>query len=114
MKRAYLLSILVGLFLSVGAYAQNKTISGKVTSGDDGSALPGVSVVVKGSTQGVTTDVSGVYKISVAANSTLIFSYVGFRPQEVAVGSRTIIDVQGLLPGFSTIRSFIHSSACVA
>ncbi len=94
MKRAFLLSILMGLFLSVGVYAQSKTISGKVTSGDDGSALPGVSVVVKGSTQGVTTDVDGVYKISVASNSTLIFSYVGFRPQEVAVGNRTIVDVQ--------------------
>lgn len=94
MKRAYLLTILVGLFLSVGAYAQNRTVSGKVSSGNDGSALPGVSVVVKGSTQGVTTDVDGVYKISVAANSTLTFSYVGFSPQEIAVGNRTIIDVQ--------------------
>lgn len=94
MKRTYLLSILIGLFLNVGVYAQTKTVSGKVTSGGDGSTLPGVSVVVKGSTQGVTTNADGVYKISVDANSTLIFSYVGFKPQEVAVGNRSILDIQ--------------------
>ncbi len=95
MKKARLLSVLVVMFLSVGfASAQDRTISGKVTSGNDGSALPGVSIVVKGSTQGVTTNVDGVYKISVSEKSTLIFSYVGFTPKEVAVGNRTIIDVQ--------------------
>ncbi|MDP5121893.1 MAG: TonB-dependent receptor [Spirosomaceae bacterium] len=95
MKKARLLSILMAMFLSVGfASAQDKTVSGKVTSGNDGSALPGVSIVVKGSTQGVTTNVDGVYKISVPEKSTLIFSYVGFTPSEVAVGNRTIIDVQ--------------------
>jgi TonB-linked SusC/RagA family outer membrane protein len=95
MKKARLLSILMAMLLNVGfVYAQDRTVSGKVTSGNDGSALPGVSIVVKGSTQGVTTDVDGVYKISVASKSTLIFSYVGFTPNEVAIGNRTIIDVQ--------------------
>ncbi|MFT7273932.1 MAG: TonB-dependent SusC/RagA subfamily outer membrane receptor, partial [Spirosomataceae bacterium] len=95
MKKARLLSILMAMLLNVGfVYAQDRTISGKVTSGNDGSALPGVSIVVKGSTQGVTTDADGVYKISVASKSTLVFSYVGFMPKEVAIGNRTIIDVQ--------------------
>jgi hypothetical protein len=95
MKKARLLSILMAMLLNVGfVYAQDRTISGKVTSGNDGSALPGVSIVVKESTQGVTTDADGVYKISVASKSTLVFSYVGFMPKEVAIGNRTIIDVQ--------------------
>ncbi len=94
MKKAYLLSILIGLFLNVGVYAQSMAVSGKVTSEDDGSPLPGVSVVVKGSTQGVTTNSAGVYNINVGANSTLIFSYVGFKPQEVAIGNRSVVDVQ--------------------
>jgi TonB-linked SusC/RagA family outer membrane protein len=95
MKKARLLSILMAMLLNVGfVYAQDRTVSGKVTSGNDGSVLPGVSIVVKGSTQGVTTDADGVYKISVPSESTLIFSYVGFTPNEVAIGNRTIIDMQ--------------------
>lgn len=102
MKKARLLSILMAMFLSVGfASAQDKTISGKVTSGNDGSALPGVSIVVKGSTQGVTTNVDGVYKISVPAKSTLIFSYVGFTPSEVAVGT-----VQSLMYNWQKIAKY--------
>jgi TonB-dependent starch-binding outer membrane protein SusC len=94
MKRAYLLLIMMGLFLSVNVYAQNNTVSGKVTSDADGSALPGVSVVVKGSSQGVTTNTNGVYRINVDPNSTLIFSYVGFKSQEVPINNRSTIDIQ--------------------
>ena len=60
------------------AFAQEKTVSGKVTSSEDGSPLPGVSVLIKGSTKGVTTDGSGVYKISTSGNVSLSFSFIGF------------------------------------
>ena len=76
------------------AFAQDKTVSGKITSSDDGSPLPGVSVLIKGSTKGVTTDGDGVYKISAPANATLNFSFIGFTTQSVAINNRTIVDVQ--------------------
>ena len=76
------------------AFAQEKTVSGKVTSSEDGSPLPGVSVLIKGSTKGVTTDGNGVYKISASTNATLNFSFIGFTTQSVQVGGRAIVDVQ--------------------
>lgn len=76
------------------AFAQEKTVSGKVTSSEDGSPLPGVSVLIKGSTKGVTTDGNGVYKISTSGNATLNFSFIGFTTQSVQVGGRAIVDVQ--------------------
>lgn len=76
------------------AMAQEKTISGKITSSDDGSPLPGVSVLIKGSTKGVSTDGNGVYKITAPANATLNFSFIGFATQSVAINNRTIVDVQ--------------------
>jgi TonB-linked SusC/RagA family outer membrane protein len=76
------------------AFAQEKTVSGKVTSSEDGSPLPGVSVLIKGSTKGVTTDGNGVYKISTSSNATLNFSFIGFTTQSVQVGGRAIVDVQ--------------------
>ncbi|GAB4246459.1 MAG: TonB-dependent receptor [Ekhidna sp.] len=69
-----------------------RTVSGKVVD-DTGEALPGVNVVIKGTTTGVTTDLDGNYQISVEDGATLVFSYVGFETQEIAVGARTTIDV---------------------
>lgn len=69
-------------------------ITGRVTSSDDGSALPGVNVVIKGTTQGTVTDIDGKYSIDVAdENTVLVFSSVGFVQQEFVVGGQTIIDV---------------------
>ena len=68
-------------------------VTGRVTS-DAGETLPGVSVVLKGTTTGTTTDVNGRYTLSVpAANSTLVFSYIGFTTQELVVGNRTTLDL---------------------
>jgi TonB-linked SusC/RagA family outer membrane protein len=76
------------------AYAQvagAHTITGKITS-DNGEALPGVTVVVKGTTNGVTTDAEGKYTLSVPDdNSILVISSIGFVKQEIAVGRRTDI-----------------------
>jgi TonB-linked SusC/RagA family outer membrane protein len=76
------------------AQQQKKTISGKVTD-SSGATLPGVSVVVKGTTTGVITDIDGKYSLSnVPENGTLQFSFVGMKSQEVVVGSKTTIDVK--------------------
>ncbi len=68
-------------------------MSGRVTSSDDGTPLPGVSVQVKGTTRGTTTDASGNYKINAPANARLVFSFIGYVAQEVTSGNRKTVDV---------------------
>jgi TonB-linked SusC/RagA family outer membrane protein len=85
--------LIVLLFLA-SASAMAQTITGRVTSGVDGSPLPGVSVLVKSTTTGTTTDTDGRYTIDVQdPNAVLVVSFIGFASQEVAVGNRTTIDV---------------------
>ncbi len=91
-KRMALLCLLT--FTSNLVFAQSRNVTGKVTAQDDGSGLPGVSVVVKGSTTGSVTDANGGYSISVPGNdATLVFSFVGFTTQEIAVGNRSSVNV---------------------
>jgi TonB-linked SusC/RagA family outer membrane protein len=73
--------------------AQDIQISGNVTSADDGMALPGVSVIVKGTSTGTATDINGDYSLTVPPDATLVFSSVGMRTQEIAVAGQTVIDV---------------------
>jgi len=77
----------------VFSYAQEKTVSGKVTD-QNGTPLPGVSVLVVGTTTGTQSDFDGLYSISVAQGATLRFSYIGQKTQDVVVGSSNTIDVQ--------------------
>jgi TonB-dependent starch-binding outer membrane protein SusC len=81
------------LFVTALAVAQNRTVTGKVTAADDGSALPGVNIQEKGTSNGAVTDSNGTFSITVGQNAVLVFSFVGFTPQEVTVGNQTIIDV---------------------
>ncbi|MBT1702156.1 SusC/RagA family TonB-linked outer membrane protein [Chryseosolibacter indicus] len=87
-----LLQLLVLLLASAPVFAQT-TVSGRVTNSADGQALPGVSVLVKGTANGTTTDTEGRYSISTDPTATLVFSFIGFSTQEIAVGSRTTVDV---------------------
>ncbi|WP_289042435.1 TonB-dependent receptor [uncultured Zobellia sp.] len=74
--------------------AQSVTVSGTVVSADDSQALPGVNVVVKGTTTGSVTDFDGNYSIVAPdANSILVFTYIGFTPQEIPVSGKSQIDV---------------------
>lgn len=74
---------------------QTRTISGLVTSADDGSSLPGVTVILKGSTTSAVTDAQGKYSIGVpASGGTLIFSFIGMKSTEVKIGSSNTIDVK--------------------
>jgi TonB-dependent starch-binding outer membrane protein SusC len=82
------------LMASFFANAQQKTITGKVTSDKDGSPVSGVSVVAKGSKTGTQTAADGSYSLSVGASvSQLIFSSVGFALQEVSIGGNSTLDV---------------------
>ena len=74
---------------------QSFTVSGKVTSSIDGMSVPGVTIVVKGTQIGAITDVNGDYNIEVPGNdAVLVFSYVGYETQEVAVEGRSIINIE--------------------
>ncbi len=70
------------------------SVRGVVTSKSDGEPLPGVTVLVKGTTQGVTTDIDGTYSIEVTGSeSILVFSFIGFEPQEILVGNSSVLNV---------------------
>ena len=88
----YVLVFLPALFLNGVVFAQT-TVLGKVTD-NNGQALPGVSVVVKETSTGTSTDANGAFSISVPrASSVLVFSYVGYPIQEIEVGNKTTINV---------------------
>ncbi|MFA6275729.1 MAG: TonB-dependent receptor [Pedobacter sp.] len=79
------------LLLNV-AWAQNVTVKG-VVKDETGVTVPSANVIVKGTTNGVQTDANGNYSISAPANGTLVFTYIGFVTQEIAINNRTTIDV---------------------
>lgn len=84
------------VFLLAGsaAMAQNRTVKGKVTSSDDSGGLPGVNVIQKNTSRGVTTDQNGDFSIEVTgSDAVLVFSFVGYERREVAVGNRNVVDV---------------------
>src|SRR6056297_2108869 len=93
MKRfSVLLAFLV--FAGTVLMGQARQITGTVTAEEDGTPLPGVTVLVKGTTVGTVTDFEGNYTISVPEGSnTLVFSFVGMQNQEVEIGTSTVIDV---------------------
>jgi len=92
MKR-FVLFFLFSLF-GFGLYAQGLSVKGKITSAEDNQPLPGVSVVVKGTTQGTISDIDGNYTLTVPANGTLQFSFIGMRTQEVSVNNQTTINIR--------------------
>ncbi|MEI9917574.1 MAG: SusC/RagA family TonB-linked outer membrane protein [Bacteroidota bacterium] len=104
--RAVLLSIIVigpQLFNSANArpngsmfasYQQSTTVSGKVTSATDNEGIPGVNIVIKGTSNGTVTDVNGDYKLEVnSRDAILVFTSIGFDTQEFAAGGQTVINV---------------------
>ncbi|MEY4383093.1 MAG: hypothetical protein RI995_635, partial [Bacteroidota bacterium] len=82
------------LFLSaINLIAQDRKVTGKVTSSEDGSGLPGVTISVKGTAKGTQTDVNGNYSVSVSGSATLVYSFIGMNSQTVAVGNQSVINV---------------------
>ena len=82
------------LFLASNVWAQDRTISGNITSDEDGSGLPGVNVILKGTTVGTTTDVNGSYSLGIPSDGgTLVFSFIGLASQEIDIGARSVVDV---------------------
>lgn len=95
MRKILLVSVAM-LSAIVYTYAQDRTVSGRVTGVEDGMPLPGVNVVIKGTSTGTATDADGRYSIAVPSsvvNGTLVFSFIGLQTQEVPIGDRTVIDI---------------------
>jgi TonB-linked SusC/RagA family outer membrane protein len=95
--RRILLLCLTAVFTLASSelWAQERTISGRVASAEDGQPLPGVSVVLKGTTNGTVTDVDGKYSLSVPqSGGTLSFTFIGLQSRDEEIGSRASVDVQ--------------------
>ena len=85
--------ILVLVFYQGLANGQDITVTGTVTDNANNEPLPGVAVVVKGTTIGTATDLNGKYSLRTQANAVLVFSYVGYEKQEIPVNGRSVVDV---------------------
>lgn len=104
MKKVLLVCCCIAL--AWNASAQQRSITGKVTDASDGSALPGVSVLIKGTTVGTATDADGSFTLSAGNADILSFSFIGFESQEVPVGSQTAIDIQ-MAPSAQTLTEVV-------
>jgi TonB-dependent starch-binding outer membrane protein SusC len=86
--------VLILLLCSTMVLAQGRVISGKVTAGDDGSPLPGVNILEKGTSNGAVTDAGGNFSIQIESSaSVLVFSFIGYANSEIIVGNQTTINV---------------------
>ncbi|WP_026976514.1 SusC/RagA family TonB-linked outer membrane protein [Flavobacterium tegetincola] len=92
-KFTWILTLALAFFIQF-SFAQEKTITGKVVSKTDAMAIPGVNVLVQGTTRGVQTDFNGSYSIKAATGEKLVFSYLGFKSQTVTVGASTTVSIQ--------------------
>ena len=88
---------IIVLFLFLGihfVFAQDKVVTGTVTSATDGSTIPGVQVIVKGTTIGTTTNIDGYYELTVPSSETILkFTFIGMKTQEIEIGNLSKIDV---------------------
>ncbi len=88
-----LLQTLIVLFITLQLNAQRKTITGTVTSANDGLPLPGVTVIVKGTQNGSATDFDGNFSIEANTGDTLLFAYVGYKTKKITVGTYTTLRI---------------------
>lgn len=92
--KLFLLGLALLLAATLTSQAQSREVTGTVISGEDDLPLPGVSVLVKGTTRGAVTNIDGEYRISLqSGDNVLVFSFVGFNPEEREVGNQNNIDI---------------------
>lgn len=105
--KLFSLTILLCLSLVATAFAQSREVSGVVISGEDNLPLPGVSILIKGTTSGTVTDVDGRFAITVPNDdAVLVLSFIGFEPMEILVGQKTSFDLR-LLPDTKSLEEVI-------
>ena len=106
MKKLLLMSVAIVLFAFVNHEALAQTVTGKVISSEDVQGIPGVNVIIKGTSTGVVTDFEGNYRISVSPNDILVFSYVSFTTQEANILNRSVINIT-LAPDITSLSEVI-------
>jgi TonB-linked SusC/RagA family outer membrane protein len=104
-KKTLLVTAFLVMIAQTLLFAQTITVKGTVKSAD-GTSLPGVSIVLKGTTTGTTTGTDGKYSLSVPSGGTLVYSFIGFASQEVQVNGQTIHDIT-LLESASTLSEVV-------
>ncbi|TKG90760.1 SusC/RagA family TonB-linked outer membrane protein [Puteibacter caeruleilacunae] len=100
-----LLTVICLTLFQYSGYGQSKTVSGAVKE-KSGNVLPGVTVVIKGTSQGTSTDFDGKFSLNVEENSVLVFSFIGFKSQEVVVAGKSKIDLV-LYPDVESIEEVV-------
>lgn len=95
MKAILLMCLLVlGIMFTQNSSAQTLTVKGQVIDASSSESIPGVTVLIKGTAKGTLTDADGKYSIQVATGQTLVFSFVGYKPQQIEVGTASQINVK--------------------
>src|SRR5690554_3597919 len=85
--------VLLLMLANVSAWAQETiAIRGKITDSRDGTPLPGVTIIEKGTTRGTATDINGEYTMNVSPGAILVISFIGYLQEEIPVNNRTVID----------------------
>lgn len=101
------LSLFVSFISVTNSVAQNRTVTGKVTSASAGDGIPGASVFIKGTTSGGVTNLDGEYTVAVNSDEDiLVYSFVGMLSQEVTIGSRSVIDIS-MEDDFQTLEAVV-------
>lgn len=105
MKKLLLIPLLI--FCVIQVFAQEKTVTGKVTDGENGEPLPGVNVIVDGTQQGTVTDIDGQYSITVSSDqAVLVYSFVGYNQEKATIAGRTVINMQ-LIPELQALDEVV-------
>lgn len=94
MKHFLLIMASVCWFSMGSLYAQDRTVSGTVTDSETGEGLPGVNVLVVGTSNGATTDFDGNFKLSISGDVSLKISYIGYKTQRINVGNKSVINIE--------------------
>ena len=113
MKKVRILFLLLLIScLASSLYAQSRVVKGRITSSEDGSALPGVNVAIKGTTIGASTNSEGSYSLSIPAEyakGTLVFSFIGMKTSEMPIGNQSTLSV-ALNPGETALAEIVVSA----
>lgn len=90
----YLLVCLLMLFTGANLFAQDRMVSGQVTDSDTDDPIPGVNILIQGTTQGTVTDIDGNYELSIPSDGViLMYSYVGYKSQTIDIGTRSTVNI---------------------
>lgn len=93
-KKTIIWTLFILLFFASAATAQSHEVTGTVTDAETGESVPGVNIMIQGTTQGTTTNLDGEYQLNAEPDAVLVFSYVGYETVETPIEARNVINIQ--------------------